>query len=122
METSRDFGLVVVEPDSDASRLQRLTREIAVSLGQRQDVRARILESETRQGAKGDPITIGAIVLTLIGSGGVVKSLVEVLRAWVDRKPTLKIEITRADGGKATVSAENLAPAQMESLCDFLKS
>jgi hypothetical protein len=47
------------------------------------------------QGAKGDPISIGTILLTLAASGGILTSLIAVLQAWVanskQRSVTMKL-------------------------------
>jgi hypothetical protein len=121
MATQTDFGLLLSDESSDASRLQRITRELTTTLDRQRDLEARLPENDSLPGSKGDPVTIGAIVLTLIGSGGVVKSLIDVLKAYIDRQPSLKIEISRPDGSKTSVSAENLSPKQLESLHDFFK-
>lgn len=121
MATNNEYALVLSDPGFDGSRLQRVTRELTTALDRQESLQARMPEGESRPGAKGDPVTLGAIVLTLIGSGGVVTALINVLKAYIDRHPSLKIEIKRPDGGTTTVSAENLSPTQLQSLHDFFK-
>jgi hypothetical protein len=95
MEAQNDFALAIKDTDADASRLQRLTRDLSVALDRQQDLRARIPEEAGRAGSKGDPITLGAIVVTLGAVG--IKSLMSVLKAYIERKPSLSIEITRPE-------------------------
>ncbi|MCI5114608.1 MAG: hypothetical protein D3912_07225 [Candidatus Electrothrix sp. AX1] len=49
-----------------------------------------------------------------MGGGGAIAALMPVLKAYVERKPTLRIEIERPDGSKMTLEAEHLRPGQIE--------
>jgi hypothetical protein len=76
-------------------------------------------------GTKGDAVTIGTIALSLIGSGGVAVTLLQVLKAYLERKSTLCFEITHPDGRKVSLDASFFGKAQMEQtrkiLTDLLK-
>jgi Effector Associated Constant Component 1 len=91
------------------SSLQAITRELAKSFSEQEIGRATLSETATPSGAKGDPVTIGNIALALLGSGGVAVSLVQVLKAFVERNRKLQFELTRPDGKKLSFTAENLA-------------
>jgi hypothetical protein len=99
--------------DARASRLQELTRDMADAFRQQNVGCVTLPEQVPQTGSKGDPVAIGQIILTLIGAGGVAVSLVNVLRSYVERKPTLKIEMSRSDGKKLSLQAENLSTHQL---------
>jgi hypothetical protein len=65
-------------------------------------------------GAKGDAVTAGTILLTLIGSGGVIVALVDVLKTYIARQPSLEFQFERPDGRKVRLSAQNFTAAQFE--------
>jgi hypothetical protein len=109
MTRESSFRLQLTCSDLDESSLQAITREVAKSLRDESVGKATLLEPATHSGAKGDPITIGNIVLALVGSGGVAVSLVQVLKAYVERKQTLTVELVKPDGTKLSFTAENLA-------------
>jgi len=95
--------------DLNDSSLQEITRQLAKSLNEQNIGKATLTEPATRAGAKGDPIAIGSIILALLGSGGVAVSLIQVLKAYVERKRTLQFEFTTPEGKKVSFNAENLA-------------
>lgn len=109
MGQDSSFRLQLTCPDLNESSLQAMTRDVTKSLRDHNVGRAIVAETVTHGGTKGDPITIGSIVLALLGSGGVAVSLVQVLKAYVERKRTLQFELTRPDGRKLNFTAENLA-------------
>ncbi len=71
------------------------------------------VESEAVPGSKGDPITIGALLLTLMTSGGLV-ALIGVIKAYVERDASLELDFKREDGARLTLRAENLGKKQIE--------
>jgi len=104
----------VATADARASRLQELTRDMADTFRHQQNVGCVTLpERVPETGGKGDPVAIGQIILTLIGTGGVAVSLINVLRSYVERKPSLKIEMSKSDGRKLSLQAENLSTHQL---------
>jgi hypothetical protein len=74
----------------------------------------RLKSEDSLPGKKGDPITIGNIILTLIGSGGIAVSLIQVLKSFVERKSSLHFELTQPDGRKMEITAENLDHKNLE--------
>jgi hypothetical protein len=109
MNQESSFRLQLSCSDLDESSLQAITREVVKSLRDENVGQATLLQPTAQSGAKGDPFSIGNIVLALVGSGGVAVSLVHVLKAYVERKPTLKFELVKPDGTKLSFTAENLA-------------
>jgi hypothetical protein len=95
------------------SKLVAVSREIAERLTREPGIEVVLSDSRGPKGRKGDPITIGAIVLSIVGSRGAIASLVGVLKAYIERKPTLTFEFQRGDA-KVTVRAENLESRQLD--------
>ncbi|HEX3405499.1 MAG TPA: hypothetical protein VHT74_34755 [Acetobacteraceae bacterium] len=111
--------------DYDDSRIDAVTRDLARSLREEGVGAAMASQGDAAPGKKGDPVTIGAIVLTLIQTGGVAVTLLQVLKAYLARKSTMRFELTRADGRKVSLDASWFNKAQMEEtqkvLTDLLK-
>jgi hypothetical protein len=97
----------------DDSRLEAMTRGLVRSLRDAGIDAAPAPAAPAPTGTKGDPVTLGTILLGLIGSGGVAVTLLQVLKAYLERKSTLKFEITRADGRKVSLDAAWFGSAQL---------
>lgn len=93
--------------------IQELTFELKNSLNQETDLTAQLPEKTGGLGIKGDVVTIGDIFIAALSSGTVV-ALLQVLKSYVERKPTLRIEIERPDGNKVKIEAEHLNPSRIE--------
>ena len=112
--------------DLDETRLQEMTQALAKSIREQNLGAVRLDQQPSWAGKKGDAVALGSIILTLVSSGGVVVSLVQVLKAYIERKASLSFELSRADGKKVVLNAENLGSAQIratsEMVDQFLKS
>ena len=71
-------------------------------------------------GKKGDAVAIGQIVLAALSSGTVV-AMFNVLKSYIDRKPSLKLEIETPDGKKLKIDAENLKKTQIDQTIQMAK-
>lgn len=122
-ETAMEATLKITSDDLDEKKLQDLTRDLTNTLNRETVLTATLPEEAGEEGAKGDPITLGTILLAAIKSGAVV-ALFEVLKAYFERKPSLAIEIERGDGQKIKIGAEQLDEEQIgktiELANDFL--
>jgi len=112
--------------DVSESKLDNITRQMNRTLRDA-GVDTNLLEhTGFSAGSKGDTVNIGAIVMTLIGSGGVAVSIINVLKAYADRRPSLRFNLKRADGTTLELSAQNLASAGLDQALkitdQFLKS
>ncbi len=87
--------------------LQALTRDLAASINRHGSAQAKIPETESQAGERGEPVTLGLLVLTFLSSGGVV-ALFEVFKAYIERDSSLELSLTRADGETMVVNAKNL--------------
>jgi hypothetical protein len=121
-----DVTLTIRCNDLDASRLDTMTRAMTRSLRDEGLDAAAPRAADAAPGAKGDPITGATIVLSLIGSGGVAVTLLQVLKAYLERKSTLCFQITHPDGRKISIDASYFGKAQLEqtrkTLTDLLES
>jgi hypothetical protein len=108
----RELTLTIRCDELDDSRLDTMVRGLVRSLREEGIDAAPAPAREAVPGVKGDPVTLGAIVLGLIGSGGVAVTLLQVLKAYLERKSTLRFEITRADGRKVSLDASWFGKAQ----------
>ncbi len=104
-----------------ADDLQDLTAALLRSIRQETDLAASLREERGGAGTKGDTVTIGAIILTALGSGGAVAALLHVLKAYLERKPTLRFEIEAADGRKLKIEAEHFSPEQIAETLQSVK-
>lgn len=102
--------------------IQDLTFDLCDDLRRQLDEDARIAEqAPTSPGTKGDPVTIGTIVLSLIGSGGVAVTLINLLKSYIDRGSQLKITL-HGKNGSVEVEAANLRPAQIEQTTKLIST
>lgn len=99
--------------DMSPEDIQELTFELKNSLHQETDLTAQLPEETGGLGTKGDAVIIGDIFIAALSSGTVV-ALLQVLKSYVERKPTLRIRIERPDGNKVTIAAEHLDSRQIE--------
>lgn len=109
----------------DETELQDLTFDLCATLNRESTVEAAIVDRKGETGTKGDTIEIGKILLTLIGSGGVVVTFLGILKSYIERGHRIKITLQNQDGKKIDIQADNLSNAQIEQtrkiVQDFLK-
>ena len=108
-----DLSLEVVALDLAEEDLQLLTQELCQTINQETELSARQAVGEPVPGTRGDPITIGHLVLTLLTSGTAV-ALVHVLKAYVERNSSFTGVVRRADGASFEITAENLSGRQVD--------
>ena len=102
--------------------IQELTFELKNSVNQETDLTTQLPAEVGGPGTKGDAVTLGQIVLAAVSSGGALVALLPVLKAYVERKPTLRIEIEETvDGKKVKIEAEHLRTGQIEQTMQEVK-
>lgn len=109
-----NISLNLAVPGLDESDLQSLTIDLVHSVQNEGIGTATRIEGAGKTGQKGDPITIGTIALTVLGSHGIASKLVDVLKANLARQPKLKVEMTHPDGTKLVLDAESLSRPQLD--------
>ena len=108
-----DSILQLTVGDLSDEDLQKLTLELSRTLNDETDAQATIPETHGGAGSKGDPITLGTIILTALSSGTVV-ALFNVIRSYIERKPSLELEFNGKDGRQLKIKAEQLRKEQID--------
>jgi hypothetical protein len=100
--------------------LQELVFSLTQAVNQETDLTARLPEEVSGPDTRGGAVTLGEIFIAALSSGTVV-ALLQVLKSYVERKPTLRIEIEVPDGSKITIEGEHLSPARIEQTTQAVK-
>ncbi|MFD5794835.1 hypothetical protein ACFWIO_15040 [Streptomyces diastatochromogenes] len=90
-----------LDPDTDPARADRITRQLRREIKELRGVISVAAESSgppPPPGAKGDPVTIGAIIVALSASGGVLTALVGTLGDWLARRSERDVLVVTIDG------------------------
>lgn len=112
--------LTLNSTDLNEEDLQRVARDLSAAMNQEVDFTAELAREGAGTQTKGEIITIGTIILTLIGSGGVVAGLIKVWKSYIERGYHLEIEVKAENGASMTVKADNLRPNQLEATTNQL--
>ena len=115
-----DSTLQLTAADLSDEDLQKLTLELSKTLNDETEAKAAIPENYGGPGSKGDPITLGTIILTALSSGTVV-ALFNVIKSYIERKPSLELELKREDGQRLNIKAEQLNKDQVEHTIQLAK-
>jgi hypothetical protein len=107
-------------PDGDAEAIQELTRALAATLAEETNSDAQLDSSPPEKGARGDSVTLGVIVMSVLSSGTAV-AVINVLKAFFDRKDSLSIELERGDGRKMKLSLDQGGRKQFEQTLQAAK-
>ena len=110
------IDLALTADDLDEERLQGLTRELCTTINQETDVRASLGEEKSEVGLKGDPVTIGSIVLAVLGTGGGAVALINVFKSYVDRSKELCIKMKKPNGDELEFSSKNIDGDEIKSM------
>jgi len=98
--------------DLDAEDVYELTLDLSRTLEQESDINAELAGGSGEVGTKGDPITVGVLILTFLTSGAAV-SMFGVLKSYFERDSSLEMNLERKDGRKLAIRAENMSPDQI---------
>lgn len=115
-----DITMQIESMDLSEEQVSTLTRELSQTISQETDITSHLPTSDSAPGAKGDPITIGTLVLTFLTSGAAV-ALFEVLKAYFSREENLTIAFKKPDGSEVSVSAQNMEPDHIQETIAELK-
>ena len=108
-----DSTLQLIADDLSDEDLQKLTFELSKTLNDETDAKATLPEESGESGSKGDPITLGTIIITALSSGAVV-ALFNVIKSYIERKPSLEFEFKRKSGQQLKIKAKQLSKDQMD--------
>lgn len=105
----------------DSLALQHLTADLSRDINGETDITATTPQGKSEDGAKGEPITIGVILLAFLTTGTAV-ALLNVIRAYFERDSMLKVEFQREDGRRLSISAENVNSSQIDQTMVLAKN
>lgn len=116
--------LSISSSELNEDALQNLTLELLRTIDQETDVIPTLPEKPSKIGEKGEPITLGVIVLALITSGTAV-AVIRAIQSYLERIPSLIVKFKHKDGQELEIQAKNVRPDQidrtMELVRDFFK-
>ena len=115
-----DVRLSITSSDLDAEDIHDLSIDLSMTLIRETDVDAKLAERPTETGGKGEPITVGIIMLAFLTSGAAV-SLLNVLKSYFERDSSLEMEFQREDGTKLRIRAENVRSDQIARTREFAR-
>lgn len=106
----------LVSTELDDQELQGVAQELCATINEETPASAAIAEqpSAGEAGNKGDVVSIGTLVLGLLGSGGVAVSLIGVLKSYMERGRPIEIEMERPDGKKLKIKADNVGDEKID--------
>jgi hypothetical protein len=107
--------------DLDEENMQELTRQLCRDLTDEAGIAAALGAEPSEAGAKGDFELIGQILIKAVGAGGAIAALVGVLKAYVQRKPSLQFEFQMKGGDKLKIKADDLRADDMTKLVQTIK-
>lgn len=67
-------------------------------------------------GKRGDPITLGAIIISLVSGGGALTALVSTIGSYLARDRRTEVEIATPDGRKVRISSQAFNHKDVEEL------
>jgi len=107
--------------DLDEEDMQELTRQLCRDLTDEAGIAVALAAEPSEAGAKGDFELIGQILIKALGAGGAIAALVGVLKAYVQRKPSLQFEFQNKGGDKLKIKADDLRADDMTKLVQTIK-
>ncbi|SRR6266567_642629 len=110
-----DLQLRIRSAELDDERIQDSTFELRQLLNTHTDAAATLPEAVATPGSKGDPVTLGTLALAMLTSGAGV-AVFKVLEAYVSRKRSIELEVSRPDGRKLVLRAQETRPEQLAAL------
>jgi hypothetical protein len=120
-EGTMSIELSVSSGDLRGRALQDLTQDFCETLVRDVKLEAVIKEGSASLGEKGEPITIGVIVLSLITSGAAV-ALFNAMSAYFARTRKLIFSLKKANGETISITSENISPQEREQTLKQLQA
>ena len=98
-----------------------MTEELAQTLRHEAGVNASLPKEQSPEGARGEPITIGLLIITALSSGAV-GAFFNSLTAYFQRSRKLEFTFERPDGESMTLRSENISEAERDRSLERLRS
>jgi hypothetical protein len=107
-----NLQIAVHSSEPDPERLHDSTMELLQTIAEETEAIVSAPAVVPSRGAKGDPITLGTLAVTFLTSGAAV-SIFKVLEAYVTRKRSIDLEVSRPDGAKFVLRAKDVSPEEI---------
>jgi hypothetical protein len=99
----------------DEERSFFLSQEFSSDVARLSGVAARTPPAAAPEpGKRGDPITMGAIVIAAVSGSGALTALVNTIGSYLARDHRTEVEIQTPDGRKVRISSQAFKPAELE--------
>ncbi|MDY6877002.1 MAG: hypothetical protein SWK90_12475 [Chloroflexota bacterium] len=121
-EPMLDLTISIQETGTDLGELDGLTRRLRNEIDKELDVEAAgLAPGVVEPGVKGDPITIGSIVVAL-ASAGAFTGLVELLKSWALRREGRTVTLKARVGDQEVELAYSPAETSPEKMTQFVNA
>lgn len=100
--------LSVSATDLDEESIQELTRQLCQDLRYEAGIESSLAKESAGSGTKGELEMLGQVLIAAVGAGGSIVALVNVLKAYVERKPSLQIKVQKKSGDAVEIIANDL--------------
>jgi hypothetical protein len=111
--------LKISSSELDEERIQSLTLSLCKTITKETDIEAELAKSPAKKGERGEPITVGLIIITALSSGSAV-ALFNLLKSYFEREPSIKVIIKREDGVEVLVDAKNIRSNEIKEILGSL--
>jgi hypothetical protein len=109
--------LVRLVAGDDPEKSFFLSREFAADVARLSGVVSRAPPAAAPEpGQRGDPITMGAIVIAAVSGGGVLTALVSTIGSYLARDRRTEVEVATPDGHKVRISSQAFNNKELEEL------
>ena len=108
-----DVTIRLVAGDDEQSLFQ--SQELSIDIARLPDVVSHAPSSAPSEpGKRGDPITLGAIVIAAVSGSGALTALINTVGSYLSRDPRIEVEIQTADGRKVRISSQKFKREELE--------
>jgi hypothetical protein len=105
--------LTLISHEIKGGAFEDITQDFCNTLVQDAKIDAKLKSSEPKEGAKGEPITLGVIILAFITSGAAV-ALFNVFSQYFDRSSTLEFSLKKKNGDSISFKSKNVTQEERE--------
>lgn len=109
---------IAADSDADANEVEELSRQLRRELLEHDvDVIGQV-PATAPAGAKGDPVTLGTLLVTLAASGGVLTTAINTVQSWLTRQE--RHSVTVEIGGDKLVISSPSSEQEQRLIDDFI--
>jgi hypothetical protein len=109
--------LVRLVAGDDEEKSFFLSREFAADIARLSGVESHASPAAAPEpGQRGDPITMGAIIIAAVSGGGALAALVSTIGSYLARDRRTEVEIQTPDGRKVRMSSQAFNHTELEEL------